>query len=224
MTVAGSVQDPVLVRLAHDHDRAVSAVPGIDLGIAELREPPAEAAARWFAAGVRHLSLIEPVSLAVEGSDARSRDTVRRLVLVRELTSHGIAVDWQLLLPADGGADWRVFSHLYPPARLVASADGDDDPLDTWRRSYYIDKCAFRRGPGFVQIRDRRSSQLNLLTIDDPAYLAVLDQVMDGAPVADVDLDVARDLAAEALVVQVGTMLVWLPYRLRRWPLPSMII
>ncbi|WDZ82722.1 DUF5825 family protein [Micromonospora cathayae] len=240
MAVAGPALEPVLVRLAHDHDPVVTAVPGIDLGTVELREPPAEAAARWFDEGIRHVTLTEPVSLAVDGGGtnagtradtgtradvaAASRDAVRRLVLVRELTSHGIAVDWRLLLPAGGGADWRVFCHLYPPTGLSAVAEGDEDPLDTWRRSYYIDKCTFRRGPGFVQVRDRRSSRLNLLTVDDPAYLAVLAQVMDGAPVSDVDLDVARDFAAEGLVVQVGTMLVWLPYRLRRWPLPSMII
>lgn len=224
MAVVGPALEPVLVRLAHDHDPVVSAVPGIDLGVAELREPPGEAAARWFADGIRHVTLTDPVSLDVDGTDAASRDVVRRLVLVRELTSHGIAVDWRLLLPAGGGADWRVFCHLHPPTGLSTATDGDEDPLEAWRRSYYIDKCTFRRGPGFVQVRDRRASRLNLLTIDDPAYLAVLAQVMDGAPVVEVDLDVARDFAAEGLVVQVGTMLVWLPYRLRRWPLPSMII
>lgn len=222
--MAVAALEPVLVRLAHDHDPVVSAVPGIDLGVTELREPPGEAAARWFDEGIRHVTLTDPVSLAVDGTDAASRDAVRRLVLVRELTSRGIAVDWQLVLPAGGGADWRVFCHLYPPTALTAEATGDEDPLEAWRRSYYIDKCTFRRGPGFVQVRDRRASQLNLLTVDDPAYLAVLAQVLDGAPVAEVDLDVARDFAAEGLVVQVGTMLVWLPYRLRRWPLPSMII
>ncbi|PTA47533.1 hypothetical protein C8054_03905 [Micromonospora sp. RP3T] len=222
MAIAGPTLAPVPVRLAHDHDREVGDVPGIDLGVTELQGSPGEAVAGWFDAGVRHVTLIDPVNLAVE-DDTASRDAVRRLVLVRELTSHGIGVEWRLLLPVDGGADWRVFCHLYPPAELSPAA-GDEEPLDAWRRSYYIDKCTFRRGPGFVQVRDRRSSRLNLLTIDDPAYLAMLAQVMEGAPISDIDLDIARDFAAEGLVVQVGTMLVWLPYRLRRWPLPSMII
>ena len=73
-------------------------------------------------------------------------------------------------------------------------------------------------------MRDRRSGRLNLLTIDDPAYLAVLDQLMDGAAITDVDLDVARDFGAEGLVTKIGDLLVWLPHRLRRWPLPSMVI
>ncbi|MFC8849485.1 MULTISPECIES: DUF5825 family protein [unclassified Micromonospora] len=224
MAVAATTRKPILVRLARDHDPAVSAVPGIDLGVTELREPPGEAAARWFHAGVRHVSLPDPVDLAVDDTDAASRDAVRRLVLVRDLTSFGIAVDWRLLLPY-GGSSWRVYCHLHPPVELSAAADDDtDDPLDAWRRSYYIDKCTFRKGPGFVQVRDRRAGRLNLLTVDDPAYLKVLDQVIEGAPASDVDLDIARDFAAEGLVAQVGTMLVWLPYRLRRWPLPSMIV
>jgi hypothetical protein len=65
---------------------------------------------------------------------------------------------------------------------------------------------------------------LNLLTIDDPAYLAVLDQLLDGAAVTGVDLAIARDFGAEGLVTKIGELLVWLPHRLRRWPLPSMVI
>ncbi|MEV4842748.1 DUF5825 family protein [Micromonospora matsumotoense] len=218
---------PILVGLARDHDPAVLSIPGMTIGPAELREPAADAVARWRAEGVRRVDLPGAVDLTVTGADETAVDTVRRLVLVRELTSHGIAVDWRLRLPGADADEWLPYSHLRAPVELLPPPGGAGDPvpqLAAWGKAFYFDKCTYRRGPGFVQVRDRRSGRLNLLTIDDPAYLAVLDQLMDGAAITDVDLDVARDFGAEGLVTKIGDLLVWLPHRLRRWPLPSMVI
>ncbi|MGX4656240.1 DUF5825 family protein [Micromonospora sp. SCSIO 07396] len=218
---------PILVGLARDHDPAVLSIPGMTIGPAELREPAADAVARWRADGVRRVDVPDLVDLTVTGDDATAVDTVRRLVLVRELTSHGIAVDWRLRLPGVEADEWLPYSHLRAPVELLAAPGGEGDPagqLDAWVRGFYFDKCTYRRGPGFVQVRDRRSGRLNLLTIDDPAYLAVLDQLLDGAAVTEVDLAIARDFGAEGLVTKIGELLVWLPHRLRRWPLPSMVI
>ncbi|MEU1601916.1 DUF5825 family protein [Micromonospora matsumotoense] len=218
---------PILVGLARDHDPAVLSIPGMTIGPAELREPAADAVARWRADGVRRVDLPGAVDLTVTGADETAVDTVRRLVLVRELTSHGIAVDWRLRLPGADADEWLPYSHLRAPVELLPPSGGAGDPvaqLAAWGKAFYFDKCTYRRGPGFVQVRDRRSGRLNLLTIDDPAYLAVLDQLLDGAAITDVDLDVARDFGAEGLVTKIGELLVWLPHRLRRWPLPSMVI
>lgn len=218
---------PILVGLARDHDPAVLTIPGMNIGPVELCEPAADAVVRWFREGVRKVDLPDTVDLTVTGADDRAVDTVRRLVLVRELTSHGIAIDWRLRLADVNDSDWRPYSHLRPPVELLASTGGNGNPeqqLDAWREAFYFDKCTYRRGPGFVQVRDRRSGRLNLLTIDDPAYLAVLEQLMDGAEITAVDLDIARDFGEEGLVTKVGDLLVWLPHRLRRWPLPSMVI
>ncbi|MEU1755101.1 DUF5825 family protein [Micromonospora matsumotoense] len=218
---------PILVGLARDHDPAVLSIPGMTIGPAELREPAADAVARWRADGVRRVDLPGAVDLTVTGADETAVDTVRRLVLVRELTSHGIAVDWRLRLPGADADEWLPYSHLRAPVELLPPPGGEGDPaaqLAAWGKGFYFDRCTFRRGPGFVQVRDRRSGRLNLLTIDDPAYLAVLDQLMDGAPITDVDLGIARDFGEEGLVTKIGDLLVWLPHRLRRWPLPSMVI
>ncbi|MEV0727320.1 DUF5825 family protein [Polymorphospora sp. NPDC050346] len=218
---------PIPVGLARDHDPEVIAVPGIDIGPAELRGPAADAVVRWLRDGVRKVVLPDPVDLTVAGG-AQAVDTVRRLVLIRELTSHGIAVDWRLRLPGEEEQEWLPYGHLRPPLELLPPpGTGGGDPagqLADWRKAFYFDKCTYRRGPGFVQVRDRRSGRLNLITIDDPAYLAVLDQLMDGADLTTVDLDIARDFGEEGLVTKVGDLLVWLPYRLRRWPLPSMVV
>lgn len=228
MSTVDTLPPPVTVRLAQDPDPAVAALPGMDLGLTELREAPSAAAVRWFGAGIRKVGLPDPVDLGVDADDAVA--TVQRLVLVRELTSHGIAVDWRLRLAGDEAEQWRVYSHLSPPAELVLADGCPTDPqeaLAQWRRSFYIDKCSYRRGPGFVQVRDRRAGSLNLVVIDDPAYLAVLATLEEGAPLAPLaaeDLRIAREFGAEGLVAKVGDHLVWLPYRLRRWPLPAMSI
>lgn len=218
---------PILVGLARDHDPAVLSIPGMTIGPAELREPAADAVARWRSDGVRRVDLPGAVDLTVTGADETAVDTVRRLVLIRELTSHGIAVDWRLRLPGADADEWLPYSHLRAPVELLPPPGGEGDPaaqLAAWGKGFYFDRCTYRRGPGFVQVRDRRSGRLNLLTIDDPAYLAVLDQLLDGAAITDVDLGIARDFGEEGLVTKIGDLLVWLPHRLRRWPLPSMVI
>jgi hypothetical protein len=120
-----------------------------------------------------------------------------------------------------------AYRHLQPPVELLLPAGASTDPdraLAEWRDGFYLDMCTYRRGPGFVQIRDRRTGKLNLITVDDPAYLAVLAELDTGTRLSGADLEIAREFAAEGLVVNIGVTLVWLPYRLRRWPLPSLIV
>jgi hypothetical protein len=217
---------PVTVHLHRDHDPAVADIPGIDLGPAELTGPVADAVEGWLNDGVRKVVLPGVVDLTATGV-AESADAVRRLVLVRELTSYAIEVDWSLRLPSGDPDLWRVYSHLRPPVRVCSTGTTAEEQVATaaqWRTAFYFDKCTYRRGPGFVQVRDRRAGRLNLLTIDDPGYLAVLAQLVDGAAVTAVDLDIAREFGEEGLVTKVGDQLVWLPHRLRRWPLPSMVV
>ncbi|WBB96887.1 DUF5825 family protein [Solwaraspora sp. WMMA2080] len=239
---------PVVVRLHRDHDPAVADIPGIDLGTAEFTGSAADTVGDWLDRGVRKVALPGTVDLTAADS-VTAADAVRRLVLVRELTSYAIEVDWSIRLPGGDGDLWRVYGHLRPPATVEivgaagatgaagsvdaagsagAEPDAESDPgtvvAAAWRDAFYFDKCTYRRGPGFVQVRDRRAGRLNLLTIDDPAYLAVLEQLLDGAGMTTVDLDIAREFGEEGLVTKVGDQLVWLPHRLRRWPLPSMVV
>lgn len=233
MTVTATALPPLSVRLARDHEAAAIAVPGMELGVTQVTGPPNEVAGRWFADGVRKVTMPEEVDVAATHGDPRAAAVaIRALLLVRTLTSYGVVVDWRLRL-ADDASDWRVYSHLWPPSQLLTAAAGTGSSTDStvaeaglvdWRRTYYLDKCFYRRGPGFVQIRDRRAGSLNLITIDDPAYLTVFEQLEHGAPASAVDVDIAREYEAEDLVAAFADTLLWLPYRLRRWPLPSMIV
>ena len=229
-TIATTTVRPIPVRLAYDYDPDVLAVPGMDLGLVDLREDPEEAAIRWFHEGIRKVTLPGLVDLAAAGRDGDPQlraDMVRRLVLVRELTGHGVAVEWRLRLGRNADEHWSALRHLQPPTELLMPDEVSTDPaqaLSEWRSGFYLDMCTYRLGPGFVQIRDRRTGKLNLITIDDADYLAVMRTLDTGAELRGPSLDIAREFAAEGLVMNVGTTLVWLPYRLRRWPLPSLVV
>lgn len=212
---------PVSLRVmtARDGDPQVAAQPGMVFGATLVDGQLDRSVDGWVAQGVRHVALPGVVDAAT--TDPHDVEvTVRSLRLVRELTAHAMTVDWQLHL--SDAAEWTHYSHLYPPATLTADEGVPD--VDDWRRSFYLGKCVHRRGPGFIQIRDRRSGRLVLLTMDDPAYLAVRAQLDEGARVDEVDPGIARHLADEHLVARIGDVLVWLPYRLRRWPLPAMVV
>jgi hypothetical protein len=75
-----------------------------------------------------------------------------------------------------------------------------------------------------VQVRDRRSDELELFTIDDPRHLTAIETAAEGVPAGEVPPDVRRDLAAAGLLAGHDGHVWWLPARVRRWPFPSLVI
>lgn len=205
------------VRLWRHHDPVAADLPGIDLGTEQVTGDLVDAAAGLVARGTRRAALSAPVDLSGAGDPAA---TVRALVLVRELTSHAVAVDWRLL--AAPGEQWRLLGHLYPPSE-VAGPSGQDI-LAEWRSGFHLCRFVYRRGPGFVQVRDRRFGDLSCFTIDDPAYLAAIAGLRTGATASTVPGHVMDDLLAEGLVGVVGELAWWIPYQARHWPWPVMTI
>lgn len=203
---------------ARDHHLVVYGLPTMHQGSQTVDLAQSDVAGRYFAQGTRHVTIDAVVDLADPVDEWR---VVRTLVLVRDLTSYAIAVDWRLRLGGPLGC-WPLLSHLAAPTELL-NPDGSEI-LDTWRRLHFIDKCVFRRGPGFVQVRDRRRQRLDRFTIDTPEYLAAMDRLIDGAPISHVPHTILTEFISEGLVQQVGEIAWWLPYRLRRWPIPSMTI
>lgn len=194
---------PVTVALWRDYEELER--PGVFAGTAAVPVPAAEAGRAFFEDGVRRVALIDTVDLG------RAAAAVRALVLLRELTGYGIAVDWRLRLDA---GRWRPLSHLYPPGEVI----GAEDVRLEWRNGYHFFKCAYRRGPGFLQVRDRRSDVLRNITIDGPAHRAAIDDLLEGCPASAVPPPILRDLTTMGLVHLLGGTAWWLPYRARRWP------
>src|SRR5438105_12027355 len=102
-----------------------------------------------FDGGVRRVELARVVDLTATES---GWDAVAALVLIRELTAYGLVVSWQLRLPEDMHLP-LLLGHLHPPDRITGVAYGDVIS-EGWRRKFYIGKCFWRKGPGFIEVRD----------------------------------------------------------------------
>jgi hypothetical protein len=198
---------PITVTLWRDYEELDR--PDVFAGTAVVSVPAAEASRALFEDGVRRVALVDAVDLAASAGGQAA--AVRTLVLVRELTGYGIAVDWRLRL---GGERWRPLSHLYPPSEVI----GAEDLRREWRNSYHFFKCAYRRGPGFLQIRDRRSGALRKITVDGAVHRAAIDDLLEGCPASAVPPSILRDLTTMRLVHLLGGTAWWLPYRVRQWP------
>ncbi|MEV7614108.1 DUF5825 family protein [Streptomyces sp. NPDC089799] len=210
---------PFTVTASRDYDPEVSALPAMSLGRYEIDGNGGEAARRLFAAGARHVRLPRPVDLTDPADGAWS---VRALSFVGDLTSMAISVDWQLRTGPDPDA-WRPYGHLHPPTAVLGTADPAATAL-AWRTTYYICKCVFRHGPGFVQVRDRRYGELRRFTIDEPEYHAAIEALTDGARADSIPQPVLDDLMGETLVLRLGDHLWWAPYRVRRWSEAPLVI
>ena len=212
------------VELWRDYDPAARRLPGMSLGTRVLRGPARTAVTEWYDAGARCLRLPEPVRLCADAPP----ESARALLLVREATSRGFAVLWSTHC-ADGCAAGRAYHHLHPPTALTGptgrtGAVPADEVLAGWRTTYFPSRCVFRRGPGFVEVRDRRFGSLELFTIDEPGHLDAIDALTEGVPVADVPEGARRDFAEAGLIAEHAGHAWWLPMRVRRWPFPSLTI
>ncbi|QGV77109.1 DUF5825 family protein [Streptomyces ficellus] len=214
---------PPAVLAWRDYDPAACELPGMYLGEIALPGPPAGESDRLWGLGARRVRLPDPVDLSGEPDPGRAASAVGALSLVRDLTARAVLVEWDLRLdPADGDG-WQALSHLQPPRRLEGPA-GADEALRSWRRGHYLCKCLWRKGPGFVQIRDRRWGELRRFTADEPEYAEAIERLAHGAPADSVPRAVLDDFRGEALVLDVGPLAWWLPYRISRWLQESMTI
>lgn len=204
-----------------DRDPAAMRVPGIYAGRVEEPGDPVETVSRLAAHGVQFVQLDDAVDL----DDADGAATVAALVVIRELTGHGIAAEWTLRMPAAHPAElaaWRLLSHLYPPASVLAGSAGDRIAAE-WRNSFHLAKCGYRLGPGFLEIRDRRMDSFRRLLIRNPGGERVIAPLLHGVPAGALpEPMLARYLRAD-LLHQVGRFVWWTPYRIRRWPLTTTI-
>ncbi|WP_157876590.1 DUF5825 family protein [Streptomyces graminilatus] len=171
-----------------------------------------------YGRGVRYAELDEPVNL----SSPTPRD-LRALDFLRVATARGLLVRWQLRAGrrADPALTARDLTHLQPPASLDGARSAER--LTEWRNRFYIGRCVWRRGPGFVQIRDRRAGVLQRFDLVQPAYVQAVAQ-LERQQVGDVDPDVLSALRAEHLVLNFGGLDWWAPCLIDRWPVPSMVL
>ncbi|MFG2577209.1 DUF5825 family protein [Streptomyces sp. NPDC048481] len=212
----------VTVRAWRDLDPQARDLPGMSLGTLQVTAQPPQVDRLWDL-GVRHAELDTAVDLT--GDDPAShRRAVDRLCLVRDLTARAVSVDWDLRLsPHDSAHQWKVLSHLQPP-RTVTGLEAADEALHAWRTRHYLCKLVWRQGPGFVQIRDRRWGDLRRFTAEEPRYHEAVDRLVPGVHHAAVPADILEEFTAEHLVLRVGDLAWWLPYRVSRWLQEAMAV
>ncbi|WP_369216144.1 DUF5825 family protein [Streptomyces flavofungini] len=203
-----------------DYDPAACELPGMSLGEVPLPGPARGQAERLWDLGARRVRLPAPVDLADTVDPAAA---LYGLSLVRDLTARAVMVEWELRLAPDAGESWRVLSHLQPPTALLGPADAEES-LRLWRRGHYLCKCLWRKGPGFIQIRDRRWGELRRFTADEPEYETAIGHLDYGTPADTVPPAVLDDFRSEQLVLDIGSHAWWLPYRVSRWLQQSIAI
>ncbi|GAA2398755.1 hypothetical protein GCM10010191_01910 [Actinomadura vinacea] len=172
-------------------------------------------AGNLYRSGVRTVELDEPVDLA-----APSPVDCRRLDIVRLATARGMRVIWELraMSPSIGANE---LSHLHPPRRIGDDPDGTRK-IAAWWEGFYLGRCCWRQGPGFLQIRDRRDRRLVKYTLTEPDLIAALHELDQGNH--SVSAETVGPLLEERLVLAMGELFWLAPYRMVRWPDPSMTV
>lgn len=218
MVLQSRVAVGVELALWRDPSPSARRLPGMAMGTVEINQDWVAEAVRLYRDGVRAVTLGRPVALC--GPEAE--ESAGAVALIRELTAHGISVEWTATC-RPGCDDDLVFGHLWPPATVDGAADPDAVARE-WRRRFFPAKCVFRRGPGFLEVRDRRWGSLELFTIEEPAWIDAVAAMVEGAPVETVP-QAAREAFADArLTVTRAGRLWWLPARVRRWPFPPLLV
>jgi hypothetical protein len=204
----------VAVELWRDHDPLVRELAGMALGDALVTGDLVAAARDLYGGGARCVRIAEPVDVCRDATAT----SARALVLIRELTGRGMAVEWTARC-ADGCVADRRLAHLYPPGDILGAPGAAE-----WRATYFPCRCVFRRGPGFVEVRDRRFGTLEMFTVDDPRHMAAIDAMVAGIPSESVPDEVLADFAGAGLVAEQAGHLWWLPVRVHRWPTPALMV
>jgi hypothetical protein len=213
----GQHGNEISIVLWRDHDERVNTVASeMFLGTRRVHSNTSKWADDIYALGARRVDLPELIDLS---GDASPAVTASALALIRDLTASGITVGWRLRLGRD--TDGATLTHLYPPQEIL---DDAQDIARHWQATHYLGKCAYRYGPGFIQVRDRRTGTLLKFTIDDPEHLTAVELLLNGVDQRELPASIFSDYAQERLLTRIGSLALWLPYRICRWPIPSMVV
>ncbi|WBO61839.1 DUF5825 family protein [Streptomyces camelliae] len=215
MTAPTTASLPALLAW-RDYDPSACELPGMSLGELALPGPLESEGDRLWQLGARRVRLPGTIDLTAGADPGQAARTVAALSLVRDLTARAVLVEWDLRLPTAPVGAWQLLSHLQPP-RLIEGPTDAHEALRTWQHSHYLCKCLWRKGPGFVQIRDRRWGELRRFTADEPEYEDTIERLAYGAPATSVPPAVLADFRTEHLVLDIGPFAWWLPYRISRW-------
>jgi hypothetical protein len=169
------------------------------------------------AQGLRALQIRTPQHLSVD----RAPSTLAFVRLLRDAMSLGVATNWHGSI--DSRLDPYLLHHLPPPT--------DCNPaFDNWRSRHRPGLCYYRRGPGFVNVKDLRFADAAVrfsIDVDDhdgdgDDPITALEGVCAVPALSRRGRSLLDELADQRLALQLGDIATLLPYRMRRWPIPSL--
>lgn len=124
---------------------------------------------------------------------------------------YGMPLTWKGSLPPAAVEPW---AHL-PPARNQAA----------WQRRWRYGSLGWRRGPGFASVSDSRGEDIRQRRIRLPVLTPIFGEQLDQPAAVPAVPDRTVDaLLASGLGAVFGERIVWLPYRLRRWPPDTLLL
>ncbi|MFH9347768.1 DUF5825 family protein [Kitasatospora sp. NPDC017646] len=137
------------------------------------------------------------------------------LAFLRVALEEGVPVRWT----ASGGGelDTAPLRHLWPPSGFAGL------PADPWEEAFRYGLCYFRRGPGFITVKDARAEHDVHLMLDHPDLVTTFLAGRTPLPVEALTATQRQAvglLIAENLMYRLGDLLLTLPTHMRRWPVP----
>ena len=143
--------------------------------------------------------------------------TAAFIASIRDRMSNGTITRWHgEVIPALGES--LLLYHLPPP-------EGTDDGLESWRSRFRLGLCYYRKGPGFLHIKDIRDPNGGAsFVIDDPLLISMFLRCLPPTHLAKTQPDERAAIAAllaAGLMLRLGNTVVTLPYRMARWPIPA---
>ena len=149
----------------------------------------------------------------VAALDIAGDTTVDDAVLLAWIELNKAALEYGLPLAWSGRLPAAVRHQL---AHLVPARNQPD-----WQRRWRYAMFGWRKGPSFAAVLDSRADARQL-TVDLPVVTDLFGSDLDqSASVADADQETIAELTEAGLALIVGDAAVWLPYRIRRWPVSS---
>jgi hypothetical protein len=160
----------------------------------------------------QRLELTRPLRL---GADPAADAAL--LGLLTEAAGQMVHVHWVL----EGKPPWPLHTlvHLPPPA---SATDSEGPAFATrWRRLHRFGQCTYRRGPGFVAIRDIRPEGSHRRVLIEAEWAEAFTALLDGESPADpLEGELLDELVGADLAIRLATGHHILPVRLHRWPIP----
>jgi hypothetical protein len=195
-----------------DYEPAVAHLPGVFQGVLTLPDGDRARIDTLYGGGTRMIQLRDEIGLA-EGPER----FVAALRLIGDATAIGLRVRWRLSLAGiTEDLTWRDLVHLHPPSDIAP--DPGASIRQAWASEHAFNACTSRRGPGFVQIHDRRRSGLHRFTITKPLLLEVIETAQRAVPVKSLPVDCVESLTRAGLFANVDGIGWWMPYQMRRRP------